>query len=69
MSKLTPALLNENANKDGKSFHPAPRFAGRSCRQTPTPACCRVGVVQAHERGDIHYHDLDFAVLPRCSTV
>lgn len=25
-------------------------------------------VVQAHERGDIHYHDLDYSPFSRCST-
>lgn len=55
-------LLNENANKDGKVI-PTQRdlLAGIIAKHYAKNYLLPKDVVQAHESGDIHYHDLDYA--------
>ena len=55
-------LLNENANKDGKVI-PTQRdlLAGIVAKHDAKTRILPRDVVQAHESGDIHYHDLDYA--------
>ncbi|GIA50817.1 anaerobic ribonucleoside-triphosphate reductase [Vibrio cholerae] len=55
-------LLNENANKDGKVI-PTQRdlLAGIVAKHYTKTRILPRDVVQAHESGDIHYHDLDYA--------
>ncbi|EHS1100215.1 anaerobic ribonucleoside-triphosphate reductase [Vibrio cholerae] len=55
-------LLNENANKDGKVI-PTQRdlLAGIVAKHYAKTRILPRDVVQAHESGDIHYHDLDYA--------
>ncbi len=56
------ALLNENANKDSKVI-PTQRdlLAGIVAKHYATQHLLPRDVVLAHQRGDIHYHDLDYA--------
>lgn len=56
------SLLNENANKDSKVI-PTQRdlLAGIIARHYAKQYILPKDVVQAHERGEIHYHDLDYA--------
>ncbi|WP_086111951.1 anaerobic ribonucleoside-triphosphate reductase [Xenorhabdus beddingii] len=56
------SLLNENANKDSKVI-PTQRdlLAGIVARQYAKRHMLPHDVVMAHERGEIHYHDLDYA--------
>ena len=56
------ALLNENANKDSKVI-PTQRdlLAGIIARHYAKQYILPKDVVQAHERGELHYHDLDYA--------
>ncbi|WP_375749852.1 anaerobic ribonucleoside-triphosphate reductase [Vibrio sp. HN007] len=55
-------LLNENANKDGKVI-PTQRdlLAGIVAKHYAKTHILPRDVVQAHDSGDIHYHDLDYA--------
>lgn len=55
-------LLNENANKDSKVI-PTQRdlLAGIIARHYAKHHMLPRDVVQAHDRGEIHYHDLDYA--------
>ncbi|MDG3085442.1 anaerobic ribonucleoside-triphosphate reductase [Vibrio hannami] len=55
-------LLNENANKDGKVI-PTQRdlLAGIVAKHYAKTHILPRDVVQAHDNGDIHYHDLDYA--------
>lgn len=55
-------LLNENANKDGKVI-PTQRdlLAGIVAKHYAKTHILPRDIVQAHEVGDIHYHDLDYA--------
>lgn len=55
-------LLNENANKDGKVI-PTQRdlLAGIVAKHYAKAHILPRDVVTAHERGEIHYHDLDYA--------
>ncbi|WP_246432468.1 anaerobic ribonucleoside-triphosphate reductase [Xenorhabdus indica] len=55
-------LLNENANKDAKVI-PTQRdlLAGIVARQYAKQHMLPSDVVLAHEKGEIHYHDLDYA--------
>lgn len=55
-------LLNENANKDGKVI-PTQRdlLAGIVAKHYAKTHILPRDIVQAHEQGDIHYHDLDYA--------
>lgn len=56
------SLLNENANKDGKVI-PTQRdlLAGIVAKHYAKSYILPRDVVRAHERGEIHYHDLDYA--------
>ncbi|WP_394204054.1 anaerobic ribonucleoside-triphosphate reductase [Shewanella waksmanii] len=56
------ALLNENANKDSKVI-PTQRdlLAGIVAKHYATRHILPKAVVSAHEAGEIHYHDLDYA--------
>ncbi|MEG3133319.1 anaerobic ribonucleoside-triphosphate reductase [Rouxiella sp. T17] len=56
------ALLNENANKDSKVI-PTQRdlLAGIVAKHYARQHMLPRDVVLAHERGEIHYHDLDYA--------
>ncbi|MFL9803711.1 anaerobic ribonucleoside-triphosphate reductase [Vibrio cyclitrophicus] len=55
-------LLNENANKDGKVI-PTQRdlLAGIISKHYAKHHMLPREIVQAHENGDIHYHDLDYS--------
>lgn len=55
-------LLNENANKDGKII-PTQRdlLAGIVSKHYALQNYLPKNIARAHERGDIHYHDLDYA--------
>ncbi len=55
-------ILNENANKDSKVI-PTQRdlLAGIVAKHYATQYMLPKSVVRAHEQGDIHYHDLDYA--------
>ncbi|MCL6408313.1 anaerobic ribonucleoside-triphosphate reductase, partial [Dickeya dadantii] len=56
------ALLNENANKDSKVI-PTQRdlLAGIVAKHYAKQYILPRDVVLAHERGEIHYHDLDYS--------
>lgn len=56
------AILNENANKDSKVI-PTQRdlLAGIVARHYSQQYILPKEVSQAHERGEIHYHDLDYS--------
>lgn len=62
VEQSNPALLNENANKDSKVI-PTQRdlLAGIVARHYACQYLLPRDVVQAHKRGEIHYHDLDYA--------
>lgn len=62
VEQSNPALLNENANKDSKVI-PTQRdlLAGIVAKHYATQHILPRDVVQAHERGEIHYHDLDYS--------
>lgn len=55
-------VINENANKDGKVI-PTQRdlLAGIVAKHYAKQHLLPREIVQAHESGDIHYHDLDYA--------
>ncbi len=55
-------LLNENANKDGKVI-PTQRdlLAGIVAKHYAKTHILPRDIVQAHDHGDLHYHDLDYA--------
>ncbi|MFZ7109140.1 anaerobic ribonucleoside-triphosphate reductase [Avibacterium avium] len=55
-------LLNENANKDAKVI-PTQRdlLAGIMAKHYAKRYILPSDVVEAHEKGEIHYHDLDYA--------
>lgn len=55
-------LLNENANKDSKVI-PTQRdlLAGIVAKHYAKQYMLPKAVVRAHDQGDIHYHDLDYA--------
>ncbi len=55
-------LLNENANKDSHVI-PTQRdlLAGIAARYYARTKLINADVVAAHDRGEIHYHDLDYA--------
>lgn len=62
IEQTNPALLNENANKDSKVI-PTQRdlLAGIVAKHYATQHILPRDVVRAHERGEIHYHDLDYS--------
>lgn len=55
-------VLNENANKDGKVI-PTQRdlLAGIVAKHYAKRYILPRDIAQAHERGEIHYHDMDYA--------
>ncbi|CUU25238.1 anaerobic ribonucleoside-triphosphate reductase [Duffyella gerundensis] len=57
-----PALLNENANKDSKVI-PTQRdlLAGIVAKHYAQQHLLPPSIVAAHQRGEIHYHDLDYS--------
>lgn len=58
--KKDPSLVNENANKDSNIFNTqrdlTAGIVGKSIGLTLLPKSVR----NAHQKGDIHYHDLDY---------
>ncbi|RBW42771.1 anaerobic ribonucleoside-triphosphate reductase [Psychromonas sp. B3M02] len=62
IAQSNASLLNENANKDGKVI-PTQRdlLAGIIAKHYAKSYMLPRDVVQAHDRGEIHYHDLDYA--------
>ncbi|WP_313652910.1 anaerobic ribonucleoside-triphosphate reductase [Pantoea sp.] len=62
VDQTNAALLNENANKDSKVI-PTQRdlLAGIVAKHYAQQQMLPRDVVLAHERGEIHYHDLDYA--------
>ncbi|NIF22590.1 anaerobic ribonucleoside-triphosphate reductase [Candidatus Pantoea multigeneris] len=62
LEQNNPALLYENANKDSNVI-PTQRdlLAGIAARYYACEYLLPENVVQAHQRGEIHYHDLDYA--------
>ena len=62
VQQTNAALLNENANKDSKVI-PTQRdlLAGIVAKHYAQQCLLPREVVEAHERGEIHYHDLDYA--------
>ncbi len=62
VEQTNSSLLNENANKDSKVI-PTQRdlLAGIVAKHYARQHLLPRDVVQAHERGDIHYHDLDYS--------
>ncbi len=62
VEQTNAALLNENANKDSKVI-PTQRdlLAGIVAKHYAQQQMLPRDVVQAHERGEIHYHDLDYS--------
>lgn len=58
------SLLNENANKDSKVI-PTQRdlLAGIVAKHYAKQHILPRDVVMAHERGEIHYHDLDYSTF------
>lgn len=58
--KKDPSLVNENANKDSDIFNTqrdlTAGIVGKSIGLTLLPKSVR----NAHQKGDIHYHDLDY---------
>ncbi len=62
VEQTNPALLNENANKDSKVI-PTQRdlLAGIVAKHYARQYLLPRDVVLAHERGEIHYHDLDYS--------
>ena len=62
MNKTDENLLNENANKDGKII-PTQRdlLAGIVAKHYALKQILPADVAAAHDRGEIHYHDLDYS--------
>nr|WP_154324470.1 anaerobic ribonucleoside-triphosphate reductase [Pantoea sp. 201603H] len=62
VEQTDPALLNENANKDSKVI-PTQRdlLAGIVAKHYAQQHLLPRDVVNAHNRGEIHYHDLDYS--------
>ncbi|MGK9435173.1 anaerobic ribonucleoside-triphosphate reductase [Pantoea agglomerans] len=62
VDQTNAALLNENANKDSKVI-PTQRdlLAGIVAKHYAQQQILPRDVVVAHERGEIHYHDLDYS--------
>lgn len=62
IEQSNPALLNENANKDSKVIlTQRDLLAGIVAKHYAKQHLLPRDVVQAHERGEIHYHDLDYS--------
>lgn len=62
MEQSDNEILNENANKDAKVI-PTQRdlLAGIVAKHYAKKYILPRDIVEAHERGDIHYHDLDYS--------
>ncbi|CAG9001091.1 MAG: Anaerobic ribonucleoside-triphosphate reductase [Candidatus Celerinatantimonas neptuna] len=62
MEQSDNEILNENANKDAKVI-PTQRdlLAGIVAKHYAKKYILPRDIVKAHERGDIHYHDLDYS--------
>jgi anaerobic ribonucleoside-triphosphate reductase len=62
VEQTNASLLNENANKDSKVI-PTQRdlLAGIVAKHYAKQHLLPRDVVRAHERGEIHYHDLDYS--------
>ena len=62
VEQTNAALLNENANKDSKVI-PTQRdlLAGIVAKHYARQHILPASVMQAHDRGEIHYHDLDYS--------
>ncbi len=62
MAQSNADLLNENANKDGKVI-PTQRdlLAGIVAKHYARQHMLPRDIVQAHDKGELHYHDLDYA--------
>lgn len=62
MTQQNESLLNENANKDGKII-PTQRdlLAGIVAKHYGLKQILPSDVTSAHEKGEIHYHDLDYS--------
>lgn len=62
INRENKSLLNENANKDSKVI-PTQRdlLAGIVSRHYAKTHYLPEDIARAHDRGDIHYHDLDYA--------
>lgn len=62
MNKTDENLLNENANKDGKII-PTQRdlLAGIVAKHYALKQILPTDIAEAHERGELHYHDLDYS--------
>ncbi|WP_033781672.1 anaerobic ribonucleoside-triphosphate reductase [Pantoea sp. 9140] len=62
VDQTNAALLNENANKDSKVI-PTQRdlLAGIVAKHYAQQQILQRDIVLAHERGEIHYHDLDYS--------
>lgn len=55
-----PTVVNENANKDSKVFNTQRDLTAGSVAKTIGLKMLPPHVANAHEKGDIHYHDLDY---------
>jgi ribonucleoside-triphosphate reductase len=64
ISQNNPELLNENANKDSRVI-PTQRdlLAGIVAKHYAKQHMLPLDIVQAHEKGEIHFHDLDYSPL------
>lgn len=64
IEQSNPEILNENANKDSRVI-PTQRdlLAGIMARHYAKTHMLPTDVVEAHERGEIHFHDLDYSPL------
>jgi len=58
------AILNENANKDGRAFHTQRDLLAGSVSKAKALSLLPPRVAQAHSKGQIHYHDLDYSLAP-----
>lgn len=55
-----PTVVNENANKDSNVFNTQRDLTAGSVAKTIGLKMLPPHVANAHEKGDIHYHDLDY---------
>lgn len=64
IEQSNPEILNENANKDSRVI-PTQRdlLAGIMAKHYAKTHMLPTDVVEAHERGEIHFHDLDYSPL------
>lgn len=65
-------LINENANKDSRLFHTLRDLTAGSVAKAVGLTMLPPHVANAHQKGDIHYHDLDYhpyAPLTNCCLI